>query len=77
MSQIKLISVSQQNDIIVTIRQSYRNLKNLINQIEIATSVSVNNAQLTYDLNLEKYKNGDSDRNGSEYLSEPAFSEQA
>jgi outer membrane protein TolC len=48
---------SQQSDIIVTIRQSYRNLKNLINQIAIA-SVSVKNAQLTYDLNLEKYKNG-------------------
>jgi len=48
----------QQNDIILTIRQSYRNLKNLINQIQIARQ-SVNNAQLTYDLNLEKYKNGD------------------
>ena len=48
---------TQQNDIILTIRQSNRNLKNLINQIEIA-KVSVTNAQLTYDLNLEKYKNG-------------------
>jgi outer membrane protein len=48
----------QQNDIILSIRQSYRNLKNLINQIQIARQ-SVNNAQLTYDLNLEKYKNGD------------------
>jgi outer membrane protein len=48
----------QQNDIILTIRQSYRNLKNLVNQIQIARQ-SVNNAQLTYDLNLEKYKNGD------------------
>ena len=48
----------QQNDIILSIRQSYRNLKNLINQIQIAR-VSVNNAQLTFDLNLEKYKNGD------------------
>jgi outer membrane protein TolC len=48
----------QQNDIILSIRLSYRNLKNLINQIQIAR-VSVNNAQLTFDLNLEKYKNGD------------------
>ena len=48
----------QQNDIILSIRQSYRSLKNLINQIQIAR-VSVNNAQLTFDLNLEKYKNGD------------------
>jgi outer membrane protein TolC len=48
---------TQHNDIIVTIRQSNRNLKNLINQIEIAKA-SVANAQLTYDLNLEKYKNG-------------------
>ena len=48
----------EQKSIILAIRQSYRNLKNLINQIEIARQ-SVNNAQLTYDLNLEKYKNGD------------------
>jgi outer membrane protein TolC len=48
----------EQNSIILAIRQSNRNLKNLINQIEIARQ-SVNNAQLTYDLNLEKYKNGD------------------
>jgi outer membrane protein len=48
----------EQNDIILSIRQSYRNLKNLQNQIEIAQQ-SVNNSQLTYDLNLEKYKNGD------------------
>ena len=48
----------QQNDIILTIRQSYRSLKNLINQIQIAQQ-SVKNAQLTYDLNLQKYKNGD------------------
>jgi len=49
---------SQQNDIILSIRQSYRSLNNLQNQIEIAKK-SVTNAQLTYDLNLEKYKNGD------------------
>jgi outer membrane protein len=48
----------EQNDIILSIRQSYRSLNNLKNQIEIATK-SATNAQLTYDLNLEKYKNGD------------------
>jgi outer membrane protein TolC len=48
----------EQNNIILSIRKSYRNLNNLQNQIEIARQ-SVNNAQLTYDLNLEKYKNGD------------------
>jgi outer membrane protein len=54
----KIDFTSEQNDIILSIRQSYRNLNNLQNQIEIARQ-SVNNAQLTYDLNLEKYKNGD------------------
>ena len=39
-------------------RKVYRNLLNLRNQIEIARQ-NVTNAQLTYDLNLEKYKNGD------------------
>lgn len=48
----------QENDIIIGIRQVYRNLLNLKNQIEIARQ-SVTNAQLTYELNLEKYKNGD------------------
>lgn len=48
----------QQNTIILDIRKVYRNLLNLQNQIEIARQ-SVENAQLTYDLNLEKYRNGD------------------
>jgi outer membrane protein len=48
----------EQNDIILGIRKIYRNLLNLRNQIEIARQ-NVTNAQLTYDLNLEKYKNGD------------------
>jgi outer membrane protein TolC len=48
----------QQNDIILSVRKVYRNLNNLQNQIGIARQ-SVTNAQLTYDLNLEKYKNGD------------------
>ncbi len=48
----------EQNNIILGIRKIYRNLLNLRNQIEIARQ-NVKNAQLTYDLNLEKYKNGD------------------
>jgi outer membrane protein TolC len=48
----------EHNNIILGIRKVYRNLLNLQNQIEIARQ-SVTNAQLTYDLNLEKYKNGD------------------
>jgi outer membrane protein len=43
---------------VIAIRQAYRNLSNLVNQIEIA-SKNVTNAQLTYDINLERYKNGD------------------
>jgi outer membrane protein len=48
----------QQNDIRIEIRRAYRNLRNLVNQIEIAEQ-NVRNAQLTYDINLERYKNGD------------------
>lgn len=55
-SQIAL--EEEQNNIILDIRKVYRNLLNLRNQIEIAKQ-NVVNAQLTYDLNLEKYKNGD------------------
>lgn len=55
-SQISL--EEEKNNIILDIRKVYRNLLNLSNQIEIARQ-NVINAQLTYDLNLEKYKNGD------------------
>ncbi|TFH49876.1 MAG: TolC family protein, partial [Bacteroidia bacterium] len=48
----------ERNNIILSIRKVYRNLLNLRNQIEIARQ-NVTNAQLTYELNLEKYKNGD------------------
>jgi outer membrane protein len=48
----------EKNNIILGVRRVYRNLLNLRNQIEIARQ-SVINAQLTYDLNLEKYRNGD------------------
>jgi outer membrane protein len=48
----------EKNNIVINIRKVYRNLLNLLNQIEIAKK-NVINAQLTYDLNLERYKNGD------------------
>jgi outer membrane protein TolC len=54
----KISQEEEQNNIILGIRKVYRNLNNLQNQIVIARQ-SVTNAQLTYDLNLEKYKNGD------------------
>jgi outer membrane protein len=45
-------------DIEVNIRSIVRSLKNLENQIVIQTK-TVENAQLTYDINLERYRNGD------------------
>ncbi|MBE0674725.1 MAG: TolC family protein [Bacteroidales bacterium] len=54
----KISYEEEENNIILGIRKVYRNLLNLKNQIEIARQ-SVTNAQLTYELNLEKYKNGD------------------
>lgn len=48
----------EKNDIIISIRQAYRNLNNLETQIELARQ-NVRNAELTYDINLERYKNGD------------------
>ncbi len=46
------------NDIIIGVRQAYRTLNNQEAQIEIAQQ-NVRNAQLTYDINLERYRNGD------------------
>jgi len=40
------------------IRQTYRSLQNLALQIEIARQ-NEKNAQLTYEINLERYRNGD------------------
>jgi outer membrane protein TolC len=60
-ANIKIAEISledERNNIILDIRKVYRNLNNLQNQIEIARQ-NVINAQLTYDLNLERYKNGD------------------
>jgi outer membrane protein TolC len=46
------------NDIIIGIRQAFRTLNNQEMQIEIAQQ-NIRNAQLTYDINLERYRNGD------------------
>ncbi|MBT4483481.1 MAG: TolC family protein [Candidatus Latescibacteria bacterium] len=54
----KLSFEDERNAIIIGIRQSHRSLNNLVNQIEIARQ-NVRNAELTYDINLERYKNGD------------------
>lgn len=48
----------QQTDIQMNIRSVVRSLKNLENQIEIQR-ITVENAQLAYDINLERYRNGD------------------
>lgn len=44
--------------ITLDIRKVYRNLQNQLYQIEIATQ-SNKNAELTYEINLERYENGD------------------
>ncbi|MBN2092903.1 TolC family protein [candidate division KSB1 bacterium] len=56
--QRKLEQRQMGNDIIIGIRQAYRQLLNQKSQIEIA-KVNEANAQLTYEINLERYKNGD------------------
>lgn len=48
----------QKKQIIIDVRQVYRNLQNQLNQIEIAKQNEIN-AQLTYEINLERYQNGD------------------
>ncbi len=57
--QIREINFSEEKiEISITIRQVYRSLKNLLAQIDIARK-SLENAEMTYAINLEKYKNGD------------------
>ena len=48
----------EKKQIIIGIRQVYRNLQNQLNQIDIAKQNEIN-AQLTYEINLERYENGD------------------
>jgi outer membrane protein TolC len=48
----------EKKQIIIGVRQAYRNLQNQLNQIGIADQNEIN-AQLTYEINLERYQNGD------------------
>lgn len=48
----------QEIQIVLDIRQIYRSLQNLKTQIDIAKQ-NEKNAQLTYEINLERYANGD------------------
>jgi len=48
----------EKRQITLDIRKVYRSLQNLVNQIDIA-SQNEKNAQLTYEINLERYANGD------------------
>jgi outer membrane protein len=48
----------ERTDIEVNIRSVVRSLKNLENQIKIQR-ITVENAQLAYDINMERYRNGD------------------
>ncbi|MEL7001919.1 MAG: TolC family protein [Bacteroidota bacterium] len=48
----------EKTNIISSIRETYRQLINIQNQITISEQ-SVRNAELTYDINLERYRNGD------------------
>ena len=53
------ISLSEEKKgIVIAIRSAYRNLQNQALQIELAKQ-NVESAQLTYDINLERYENGD------------------
>jgi outer membrane protein TolC len=53
------LNENEQNKLIqIGIRRAYRNLQNQVIQIQLAQE-NVKSAQLTYDINLERYKNGD------------------
>lgn len=54
----KLEQENQRIDIELNVRQTWRRLENLRTQIDIAEK-SVRNAQLTYDINLTRYREGD------------------
>ena len=54
----RLSLADEKISIAIGVRQAYRALNNLVSQIEIARQ-NVRNAELTYSINLERYKNGD------------------
>ncbi len=55
---VKLSAEEERKSIKSEIREAYRNYMNQKRQIEIAEK-SIKNAELTYDINLERYRNGD------------------
>ena len=55
---VKLSADEEAKSIKQEIREAYRNLMNQERQIDIATK-SIKNAELTYEINLERYRNGD------------------
>lgn len=54
----KINQSEEKKQITLDIRRVYRSLQNLVNQIDIAKQ-NEKNAQLTYEINLERYENGD------------------
>jgi outer membrane protein len=54
----ELNQTEEKKQITLDIRRVYRSLQNLVNQIDIAKQ-NEKNAQLTYEINLERYANGD------------------
>jgi len=58
MAQTQLSLDDEKTSIIVNIRQSFREMENALKQIEIAKQ-DERNAKLTYEINLERYANGD------------------
>lgn len=54
----RLSAEEERKRIVFEIRQAYRNLQNQKTQIEIAEK-NVENARQTYEINLERYRNGD------------------
>lgn len=55
---VQLSSEEDKTNMVIAINQAYRNLSNLVSQIEIARQ-NLQLAQRTYDINLERYKYGD------------------
>ncbi|MBN2425043.1 MAG: TolC family protein [Calditrichaceae bacterium] len=56
--QRKISMEEEQREIEISIRSAYRTILNELNQVKIARQ-NVKVAELTYEINLEKYKNGD------------------
>ena len=54
----ELSAEEERNQILLEIRQAHRNLRSQVTQIDIAEK-SVENARRTYEINLERYRNGD------------------